>query len=92
MRLDAILQALLAHDNAARQQAERELKKLARQPEALLQLLEAAQGSTSAQVCSKTSNACSATDVKLCPTQPRLSSCHGTYSSRLQMQMYIPLM
>ena len=50
MQLHVILQALLSHDNAARQQAERELKKLARHPEATLQLLEAAQGAHSSQV------------------------------------------
>ena len=50
MQLNAILQALLSHDNAARQQAERELKKLARHPEASLQLLEAAQEAHSSQV------------------------------------------
>ncbi|KAK9818938.1 hypothetical protein WJX74_003705 [Apatococcus lobatus] len=50
MQLGAILQALLSHDNTARQQAERELKKLARHAEASLQLLEAAQGASSCQV------------------------------------------
>ena len=50
MQLHVILQALLSHDNAARQQAECELKKLARHPEATLQLLEAAQGAHSSQV------------------------------------------
>lgn len=69
MQLDAILQALLAHDNTARQQAERELKKLARQPEAVLQLLEAAQGAPSAQVCFTASHACSVAAFTSCPAQ-----------------------
>ena len=48
--LEAVLQALLSNDNAIRQQAERELKKLGRQPEACLKLLEAAGSSSSIQV------------------------------------------
>ena len=50
VQLDTLLHTLLSHDNAARQQAERELKKLAKQPQAAPNLLEAAGKSTSAQV------------------------------------------
>ncbi len=50
MQLDTLLQALLSNDNSARQQAEREFKKLAKQPEACSKLLEAAGVSQSPQV------------------------------------------